>query len=136
MTDKTDDKNNKDNVIQLPGIGTKPANEHNNDVTVPVTETDDNVIDFGETIREKEREDVEAYKTQSKQDQKEMGELRRKLGMMVSINEMLKIQLSDLITQLDFMDQHIKITTQNAKNMLKKLPKITTMDLPLPPEDS
>lgn len=133
MTDKPDDPNN--NVIKLPGIGEKSTDEHK-DVTIPVTQSDDNVIDFGQTIREREKEDIEAHKLRHKQDQKEMGELRRKLGMMVSINEMLKIQLSDLITQLNFMDQHIKITSQNAKNMLIKLPKITTMDLPPPPEDS
>lgn len=129
MTDKTDD-DKKDNVIKLPGLKNKPI--ENKDVTIPVIENDDNVIDFGETVREREKEDIEAYKLQSKEDTKQIQTLRQKLGMMVSINEMLKIQLSDLIMQLDFMDQHIKITTQNAKNMLVKLPKITSLDLPLP----
>lgn len=131
MTDKTDDKN--DNVIKLPGLDNKPIS-NNNDITIPVSENDDNVIDFGETVREREKEDIAEHKSQAKKDAKELQALRQKLGMMVSINEMLKIQLSDLIMQLDFMDQHIKITKQNAKNMLVKLPKITTMDLPPPPK--
>ena len=132
MTDKTDDKN--DNVIKLPGLDNKPISDNNN-ITIPVSEKDDNVIDFGETVREKEKEDIAAHKSKAKKDAKELQTLRQKLGMMVSVNEMLKIQLSDLIMQLDFMDQHIKITKQNAKNMLIKLPKITSLDLPLPPEN-
>lgn len=128
MTDKTDDN---DNVIKLPGLEKKPTKD--SDITIPVNKKDDNVIDFSQTVREKEKEDIETYKSQSKKDTKEIQTLRQKVGMMISVNEMLKIQLSDLITQLNFMDQHIKITKQNAKNMLVKLPKITEMDLPLPP---
>lgn len=129
MTDKTDDN---DNVIKLPGLVKKPTEEN---ITIPVNKKDDNVIDFSQTVREKEKEDIEAYKSQAKKDANEIQTLRQKVGMMISINEMLKIQLSDLITQLDFMDQHIRITKQNAKNMLVKLPKITEMDLPLPPKN-
>jgi hypothetical protein len=121
-----------DNVIELSMNKKKRYDPYQQ---VPVTQQDaNNIVTLEDTIRIKQAEEIQTLKDENTNLKEQLFESRRKLGILVSVNEMLKIQLQDLLSQLNFMDQHIKLTMQNAKNMLMKLPNISPLDLPLPPE--
>jgi hypothetical protein len=128
MKDKEDNK-----VIQLPTKQSLDKKFDPHQLVPLINNSPGDVVNIEDTIRQRQNEEIKKLKQDKIDLENKLFETRRKLGILVSVNDMLKIQLNDLIVQLDFMDQHIKITTNNAKNMLAKLPNITGVDLPLPP---
>lgn len=90
-----------------------------------------NVIDFQKTVQQKKNESKDQYVARL---EAELTEARKKLGQLVSINEYLKLQLNDLISQLELMHQNIKFTHRNAVNMKNRLPNISAEDLRIPPK--
>jgi len=62
---------------------------------------------------------------QNKKLKSELVEAHQKIGRLVSINEMLRLQLNDLLTNLNFFQNHLNSFAHNASKLKSKLPDLS-----------
>jgi regulator of replication initiation timing len=79
------------------------------------------ILPFNETARLKkllEDKDLELLEAQ-----KALSDAKEKLGYMISVNELLRLQIQDLLNLMGNLGSAIQTTTNNLKGIQAKLPK-------------
>ena len=79
------------------------------------------ILPFNETSRlKKQLEDKEAELLEA---QKALSAAKEKLGYMISVNELLRLQIQDLLNTLGNLGTTLQNTAANLKGIQAKLPK-------------
>lgn len=86
------------------------------------------IISFNEPARlkkqleEKEAEIVRLNRALAKSAE-DVKQAREQLGTVISVNELLRLQVQDLIHTMQTMEQTVQTTVRNLKNLQGRLPK-------------
>lgn len=83
------------------------------------------IIDFNSSPSAKIKKDLEEKNKEIKKLKEELRDAHNKMSNLVSINEMLKLQLTDLLNNLSFFQNHLQSFGHNAKNLKDKLPDLS-----------
>jgi chromosome segregation ATPase len=84
------------------------------------------IINFGDSPIKKIREELDKKDDEIASLKERLKEANHQLGVMSSVNELLKLQILDLLNNLSFFRNQLDAFAENASNLRKKLPTITT----------
>lgn len=81
------------------------------------------IINLNETPLAKLKKQLEDKDAELLEARAQLAETRRQLGMMVSVNELLRLQIQDMLSTLQNLAGALTGAAQNLKNIQGKLPK-------------
>lgn len=84
------------------------------------------VIGINDSPVAKMRQELEQEKKRNEKITAELIRTKNKIARLVSVNEMLKIQLSDLVSNINVLIHHLNSVQHNATILRDKLPEINT----------
>lgn len=81
------------------------------------------IINLNETPLARLKKQLEEREAELLETRAQLAETKRQLGMMVSVNELLRLQIQDLLSTLQNLAGSLTSAALNLKNIQGKLPK-------------
>jgi len=83
------------------------------------------IIDFKKSPVKRIKQELAEISQENDALRAELKKTHHKIGRLVGINEMLKLQLNDLLTNLNYFQNHLNSFAQNASKLKGKLPDLS-----------
>ncbi len=81
------------------------------------------IINLSETPLARLKKQLEEREAELLETRNQLADTKQKLGMMISVNELLRLQIQDMLSTLQTMTNAIPGAAQNLRNIQAKLPK-------------